>query len=124
MSVMRSGRLKIAQVSTCHDVTPPLMYGSINRIVSDLTERLVQLGHDVTLFATGNSRTSAQLRYVLDEPSPGFFNIDDDWVHVIKALTSGEQFDIVHNHNIYGGVALAFLANCKAYVTTSHTNPK
>jgi glycosyltransferase involved in cell wall biosynthesis len=115
--------MRIAQISTCHEATPPLRYGSINRIVSELTECLVRRGHEVVLYATGDSSTSARLEYVFEAPSPGFYNIDDDWVHVIKALTTGEHFDLVHNHNIYGGVGLAFLAECDAYLTTVHTKP-
>jgi len=115
--------MKIAQLSTCHENTPPVKYGSINRIVSTLTEELVRRGHDVTLFATAKSTTRARLKWVFEEPREGFYHIDDDWVHVIKSLTNGERFDIVHNHNIYGGVSLCSLANCRGYLTTCHTKP-
>ena len=106
--------MKIAQLSACYETTPPRNYGSINRIVSDLTECLTCKGHEFTLFATGDSQTQASLISILEQPSPDFYNIDDDWVHVIKSLTTKSKFDVIHNHNIYGGVALDFIADSKA----------
>src|SRR3954468_4442564 len=54
-------RLSIAQVAPLYESVPPRMYGGTERIVSYLTEELVGMGHDVTLFASGDSRTSARL---------------------------------------------------------------
>jgi hypothetical protein len=53
--------MKIAQVAPLIESVPPRLYGGTERIVSYLTEDLVRLGHDVTLFASGNSITSAEL---------------------------------------------------------------
>jgi glycosyltransferase involved in cell wall biosynthesis len=53
--------VKIAQVAPLHESVPPPRYGGTERIVSYLTEGLVRLGHDVTLFASGDSRTRARL---------------------------------------------------------------
>jgi glycosyltransferase involved in cell wall biosynthesis len=53
--------MKIAQVAPLHESVPPPRYGGTERVVSYLTEALVQEGHDVTLFASGDSRTSARL---------------------------------------------------------------
>jgi glycosyltransferase involved in cell wall biosynthesis len=55
------GRLRIAQVAPLHESVPPRLYGGSERIVSYLTEELVAAGHDVTLFASGDSQTSARL---------------------------------------------------------------
>lgn len=55
------GRLRIAQVAPLHESVPPRLYGGTERIVSYLTEELVAAGHDVTLFASGDSQTSARL---------------------------------------------------------------
>ena len=49
--------MKIAQVSPLWESVPPKLYGGTERIVSYLTEELVRLGHDVTLFASGDSQT-------------------------------------------------------------------
>ena len=53
--------MRIAQVSPLYESVPPRRYGGTERVVSYLTEELVAQGHDVTLFASGDSRTSARL---------------------------------------------------------------
>ena len=53
--------MKIAQVSSLMEAVPPALYGGTERIVAYLTDELVDLGHDVTLFASGDSVTSATL---------------------------------------------------------------
>src|SRR3954453_17384937 len=76
MSGLRGRRLRVAQVAPLAESVPPKLYGGTERVVSWLTEELVSLGHDVTLFATGDSVTNAQLVPVapralrLSRPSP------------------------------------------------------
>jgi len=53
--------LPIAQIAPLHECVPPRLYGGTERVVSFLTEELVRQGHDVTLFASGDSKTSANL---------------------------------------------------------------
>src|ERR1700691_4393996 len=53
--------MKIAQIAPLAESVPPQLYGGTERVVSNLTEELVRQGHDVTLFASGDSRTSARL---------------------------------------------------------------
>ncbi len=53
--------MRIAQISPLEEAVPPLSYGGTERVVSYLTEELVKQGHDVTLFASGDSQTSARL---------------------------------------------------------------
>jgi hypothetical protein len=53
--------MRIAQISPLHERVPPRFYGGTERVVSFLTEELVRQGHDVTLFASGVSQTSARL---------------------------------------------------------------
>jgi len=55
-------RLRIAQVAPLSLCVPPKRYGGTERVIHALTEELVRLGHDVTLFAAGGSRTPARLR--------------------------------------------------------------
>src|SRR5713101_241160 len=55
------GPLRIAQVAPLYERVPPLRYGGTERVVSYLTEGLVERGHDVTLFASGDSLTRAEL---------------------------------------------------------------
>ena len=53
--------MKIAQVAPLYESVPPQLYGGTERVVSYLTEELVRQGHDVTLFASGDSITTAVL---------------------------------------------------------------
>jgi hypothetical protein len=57
----KSAQMKIAQISPLIESVPPRLYGGTERVVSYLTEELVRQGHDVTLFASGDSVTSAKL---------------------------------------------------------------
>ena len=94
--------LRIAQISTPMEQTPPLKYGGTELIVSELTEELVKRGHQVTLFATGDSQTKAKLvstwpRGVFHDP-----DINPEVAHhllFLKVLELADQFDIIHNHN-------------------------
>src|ERR1700684_1075213 len=54
--------LRVAQVGQLFESVPPKLYGGTERVVSWLTEALVELGHDVTLFASGDSLTKAKLQ--------------------------------------------------------------
>src|SRR5215813_1083152 len=54
-------RLRIAQVAPLSESVPPKLYGGTERVVATLCDELVRQGHDVTLFATGDSRTDATL---------------------------------------------------------------
>ena len=56
--------MKIAQVAPLWESVPPKLYGGTERIVSYITEELVQMGHDVTLFASGDSVTAGRLEAV------------------------------------------------------------
>ncbi|TIV14455.1 MAG: glycosyltransferase family 4 protein, partial [Mesorhizobium sp.] len=53
--------MRIAHVAPLYESVPPKLYGGTERIVFYITEALVELGHDVTLFASGDSETSARL---------------------------------------------------------------
>jgi hypothetical protein len=58
---MQTCAMKIAQIAPLFESVPPRLYGGTERVVSYLTEELVALGHDVTLFASGDSITAADL---------------------------------------------------------------
>jgi hypothetical protein len=53
--------MRIAQIAPLYESVPPKLYGGTERVVSYLTEELVRLGHEVTLFASGDSQTRAKL---------------------------------------------------------------
>jgi hypothetical protein len=60
--------MRIAQVCPLYESCPPRLYGGTERIVYYLTEELIRLGHEVTLFASGDSQTSALLEAPCDGP--------------------------------------------------------
>ena len=99
--------MKIAQVAPLYESVPPRLYGGTERVVSYLTEALVKLGHDVTLYASGDSETNAQLRAMC----PRSLRLDAQSVdsladHVYMAETvfrESAQFDIIHSHIDYIG---------------------
>src|SRR5690606_36966852 len=94
--------MKIAQVAPLIDSVPPRLYGGTERIVSYLTEELVRQGHEVTLFASGDSRTAAQL--VPACPTALRLNpaVRDPIPHHMVLLDQvrrrADEFDVLHFH--------------------------
>jgi glycosyltransferase involved in cell wall biosynthesis len=95
--------MKIAQVSPLWESVPPKLYGGTERIVSYLTEELVRLGHDVTLFASGDSVTAARLQKVCPHALrlvTGPVNRDAPLVLMMEQAFGADaaRFDIIHSH--------------------------
>jgi glycosyltransferase involved in cell wall biosynthesis len=94
--------MKIAQVAPLIESVPPRLYGGTERIVSYLTEELVRLGHDVTLFASGDSISSAALAPCcpralrLDPTMPD--TIPHSMLMIDNVLEHAEEFDVLHFH--------------------------
>src|SRR5262245_16471765 len=97
--------MKIAQVSPLYESVPPEQYGGTERVVSYLTEELVRLGHEVTLFASGDSITSAELvaccprslradKGCLDPLARHYLMLEE-------VFNRAPQFDLVHFHIDY-----------------------
>jgi glycosyltransferase involved in cell wall biosynthesis len=97
--------MKIAQVAPLYESVPPRLYGGTERVVSYLTEELVAQGHDVSLFASGDSVTQARLV----SPSPQALRLDqgciDQLAHHILMLEQvfkeAKEFDVIHFHVDY-----------------------
>ncbi|WP_462321492.1 glycosyltransferase family 4 protein [Halochromatium sp.] len=97
--------MKIAQVAPLHESVPPKTYGGTERVVHYLTEALVAQGHEVTLFASADSQTSAKLHAVVPEALRlGREHRDPLAWHMLEiadvARLAG-KFDIVHFHTDY-----------------------
>jgi glycosyltransferase involved in cell wall biosynthesis len=94
--------MRIAQVSPLFESCPPRLYGGTERVVSYLTEELVRQGHEVTLFASGDSRTAAALRAPCDQALRLDRRCKDPLPHHLVMLNrvarSAESFDILHFH--------------------------
>ena len=94
--------MRIAQVSPLYESCPPQLYGGTERVVSYLTEELVRQGHQVTLFASGDSRTEATLRAACDRALRLDPQCKDPLPHHLVMLNrvarSAEEFDVIHFH--------------------------
>jgi glycosyltransferase involved in cell wall biosynthesis len=94
--------MKIAQVAPLIESVPPRLYGGTERIVSYLTEELVRLGHDVTLFASGDSITSARLVPCCAKAlrlSPGVRDTVPYYMIMLdRVRRMAAQFDVLHFH--------------------------
>jgi glycosyltransferase involved in cell wall biosynthesis len=115
--------MRIAQIAPLHEAVPPKFYGGTERVVSYLTEALVDLGHDVTLFASGDSHTKATLvaawpRALRLDPS----NRDVLAPHMLmleKVRLVAHEFDVLHFHLDYLPFSL-FSQLDTPFVTTLH----
>ena len=93
--------MRIAQVAPLSESVPPKLYGGTERVVSFLTEELVRLGHDVTLFASGDSQTRARLVAGCDRALRLQGCTDYMAPHVLLAeqvAQRAHEFDIIHFH--------------------------
>ncbi|CAN7157180.1 glycosyltransferase family 4 protein [Trinickia sp. LjRoot230] len=115
--------MRIAQIAPLYEAVPPKFYGGTERVVSYLTEALVELGHDVTLFASGDSVTSATLEAawpralrldpsIRDPLAPHMLLLEQ-----VRRVAS--DFDVLHFHLDY--LPFALFAGAEApSVTTLH----
>jgi glycosyltransferase involved in cell wall biosynthesis len=112
--------VRIAQLCPPWLAVPPKGYGGIEWVVALLADGLAEAGHDVTLFATGDSVTKARLEYVFEE-APGSRAINDivlDTTHTLFSLQHArERFDVIHLHSPFSALA----ASVETGVPTVHT---
>ena len=117
--------MKIAQLSPLWESVPPQLYGGTERIVSYLTEELVRQGHEVTLFASGDSTTAAQLSSCCPKAlrlhDNGLINRDAPLILMLeRALgAAAGQYDVVHSHLDFLSFPMSRRAHAPV-VTTLH----
>lgn len=109
--------MRIAQIAPIIESVPPKGYGGTERVISALTEELVKRGHEVTLFASGDSETKAELFSVFhtslrkahmeDMYGPNIWSL----LNVGIAYQMQDQFDIIHDHNSQNNPVSLPLAN-------------
>jgi glycosyltransferase involved in cell wall biosynthesis len=94
--------MKIAQIAPLAEAVPPRLYGGTERIVSYLSEELVRQGHQVTVFATGDSRTRAELVACAPKALRLDPSVRDPLPHVLMMLNDvrrrAHEFDVLHFH--------------------------
>lgn len=115
--------MRIAQIAPLHEAVPPKLYGGTERVVSFLTEELVALGHDVTLFASGDFETSARLEAVWPRAlrlDPGIRDTIAPHFLLLEAIRrQAAEFDVLHFHMDYWSFPL-FTRQRTPFVTTMH----
>lgn len=95
--------MKIAQVTPLYEAVPPRLYGGTERVVAHLTDALVDLGHDVTLFAAADAETRARLVPVRDQairldPAPLKSDLAAHMTMLAEVLKRADAFDVIHFH--------------------------
>ncbi len=97
--------MRIAQIAPLYEAVPPKFYGGTERVIHYLTEELVEMGHEVTLFASGDSVTKAELIPMVKEAlrlNPDI--IDPMPYHIVQldeVISLHKSFDIIHFHTDY-----------------------
>lgn len=120
---MRDYKLRIAQIAPIWHRIPPKQYGGTERVVSALTEELVKRGHEVTLFATGDSVTSANLISTqprsLSEAGIKNANTAGEIIlqHVGNAYKMQNRFDIIHDHIAFSNLPAANFIKTPVVIT-------
>jgi len=115
--------MRIAQIAPLHEAVPPKLYGGTERVVSFLTEELVAMGHDVTLFASGDSVTRATLNAcwpralrldpaIRDPIAPHMLMME-------RVAQAAKDFDVLHFHMDYWPFT-HFSRQPVPFVTTMH----
>lgn len=114
--------MRIAQIAPVAVRVPPRNYGGIERVVALLVDSLVDRGHDVTLFASGDSQTKATVASVMDA-APGLNDphlFDHELVHETFAFLRAGEFDVVHDHSWFGTSLGSLVSSSVPVVKTLH----
>ncbi|MBN3855455.1 MULTISPECIES: glycosyltransferase family 4 protein [unclassified Paraburkholderia] len=115
--------MRIAQIAPLHEAVPPKLYGGTERVVSYLTEALVEQGHDVTLFASGDSITSAKLEAFWPQAlrlDPTIRDVMAPHMLLLEEVRRrADEFDVLHFHIDYYPFSL-FQRQEVPFVTTMH----
>jgi glycosyltransferase involved in cell wall biosynthesis len=116
--------MRIAQVSPLYESVPPRLYGGTERVVSYLTEELVRQGHDVTLFASGDSHTRARLRAICEcslrfKGGADIGGLPQHLYLLEKVVQEADNYDVIHFHLDYLPFSLIRRHDIPA-VTTLH----
>jgi glycosyltransferase involved in cell wall biosynthesis len=115
--------MRIAQVAPLFEAVPPILYGGTERVVSWLTEELVALGHEVTLFASGDSKTSATLAPVWPRAVRLDGTVRDPHALHMEMIEQvylrADSFDLIHFHIDYLPFSL-MSRQSTPFVTTLH----
>ena len=120
-------KLKIAQIAPLWETIPPKKYGGIEIMIDKITNELLRRGHQVTLFASGNSKTKAKLKSVFPK---SLFEMKVDWYHrsqnlinVANAFKYADEFDVLHNHTGDNGLLFSEITKTPVLTTLHNVLP-
>src|ERR1043166_8789628 len=128
MTAERIDSLRIAHIAPVATTVPPRKSGSVELMTSLLTEGLVARGHDITLFATSDSTTSAKLSAIYPH---GYWHDENMWpwelyemLNLASAVERAAEFDVIHYEAAYYPMSLAFTRLCPTpMLQTLHHSP-
>ena len=114
--------MRVLQLAPLWETVPPPRYGGTEAVVSVLCEELVRQGHEVTLCASGDSVSSAELSSVYPRSLRTADDLQDrqpyDWMHIALSLRAADGFDIIHNHAGELAMAMSPLVDVPMLSTT------
>src|SRR5688572_18956167 len=100
--------MRIAQIATLATPVRPSGVGSVEGLVSLLMRELIQLGHEVTVFAAAGSQVTGELVATLPGRYATAGSPDDwqlcEWINVCRAVEQSARFDVLHSHNYLWGL--------------------
>jgi glycosyltransferase involved in cell wall biosynthesis len=113
--------MRILEIAPPWFTVPPTGYGGIEQVVAQLTDGLVQAGHDVTLLASGGSTSTATVQTVFDvPPSAELGSTCHELIHVVAGYRQRGDFDVIHDHSGFTGAAFGALLDGPPVVHTLH----
>jgi glycosyltransferase involved in cell wall biosynthesis len=119
--------VRIAQIAPCWLTVPPVGYGGIEAMVALLADGLVDKGHEVTLFASGGSRTKGSLSSYYDEAPGTAAGVADPLLelpHALSAYNRADEFDVIHDHTFPIGPSIGAHRLDTPVVHTVHGPPQ
>lgn len=114
--------MKVAILSPIAWSTPPKKYGPWEQVASNVAEGLIEKGVDLTLFATGDSKTKGNLEYICEKPYAEDTNMDPkvwECLHISNLTEQADKFDLIHNHYDFLPLTYSRLINTPM-LTTIH----
>ena len=113
--------MRILEIAPPWFTVPPQGYGGIEQVLAQLTDGLVDAGHDVTLLASGGSTSKATLQTVFDvPPSAELGSTCHELIHVVAGYHRRDAFDVIHDHSGFAGAAFGALLEGPPVVHTLH----
>lgn len=113
--------MRILEIAPPWFTVPPTGYGGIEQVVAQLTDGLVDAGHEVTLLASGGSTSKATVQTVFDvPPSAELGSTCHELIHVVAGYHDRDTFDVIHDHSGFTGAAFGALLGGPPVVHTLH----